>query len=876
MKEKQQQLLFDKGITNVPSDALCSDNALAESIGMVYDNGEHRVIQKPEEFMTESKKILFVHKFDTYTHYILFYEIGNVNVLAWRTENDTTPHYICNPSDMPQITAIGKTLIVNDSSDVKYYLWKQDNYMDLGVIPVPNPEYQMCKFEANANSIYVKNPIDAPGYGDSEYWYKERTDVVKHTMSFEGIFNTTKDFDSGAREPGDESAAWQEKHQEDYNNLVLGCYSKNKKSVAENNCFCNPFFVRIALELYDGTYYHIGAPMLMLPSVESNSWVRLSGGFNFTLYTICRQLAVKQSVDYTDWSDIVKDVVLFVSDDIDVNETTMDIPIYQSHGTFEAKSFCSDSIGGTWILENINAGNAFSDLKHTDTQDTLRYHFNPFKPRTNTDMNASIEGVSIFHRLCSLGIDAIDWISTREKIEKHTLENINTQEQLQYDDYFSGCPLKSGYLYAYNSRLNLANVARGFFGGYNYDAVYDVDIDINGAIKRIGHSDIVSNKAQCFYFFYPDPRAKKCGNHDLKEHPGLNGAYYFKGLQALISQGDNASSGAGTNSGTPSPAFSGNYESLQNYILTSEANNPFSFLAGGYNRVGTDEVLAITANTHALSEGQFGQHPLIVFSRNGIWAMALDGTGLFVSIHPVSREVCNNPKSVIQTDGAVFFSSDKGLMVIVGSQVKCVSEQLSGKTQEFTIGETPYEDRLVINYGNFCELLKKSFIAYDYRDSLLWILNDESPVCYVYSIKSGTFAHYDFGDTQITNVANNYPDFLLQDSSKVYSLTGRKDINEDSDDYSAAMVTRSMKLENALALKSIMQVKHIHDMNDNATLALRIFASNNLKNWVELRSLRGTPWKYYRFSYDFANLKATDRFAGTMLITQERRTDKLR
>ena len=65
-------------------------------------------------------------------------------------------------------------------------------------------------------------------------------------------------------------------------------------------------------------------------------------------------------------------------------------------------------------------------------------------------------------------------------------------------------------------------------------------------------------------------------------------------------------------------------------------------------------------------------------------------------------------------------------------------------------------------------------------------------------------------------------------------------------------------------------------MNTNGTLALRIFASNNIKNWVELSSLRGTPWKYYKFQYNFANMIATDRFAGTMIVTQERRTDKIR
>jgi hypothetical protein len=66
------------------------------------------------------------------------------------------------------------------------------------------------------------------------------------------------------------------------------------------------------------------------------------------------------------------------------------------------------------------------------------------------------------------------------------------------------------------------------------------------------------------------------------------------------------------------------------------------------------------------------------------------------------------------------------------------------------------------------------------------------------------------------------------------------------------------------------------ETTQKGTMTLRIFASNNLDNWVELHSLRGTPWKYYRFRFDFANMKATDRFAGTMLITQERRTNKLR
>ena len=52
---KQQQLLFDKGITYVPSDVLCSDNALSECVGMTYENGEMKPIQKAKEFITSAK-----------------------------------------------------------------------------------------------------------------------------------------------------------------------------------------------------------------------------------------------------------------------------------------------------------------------------------------------------------------------------------------------------------------------------------------------------------------------------------------------------------------------------------------------------------------------------------------------------------------------------------------------------------------------------------------------------------------------------------------------------------------------------------------------------------------------------------------------------
>jgi hypothetical protein len=218
-------------------------------------------------------------------------------------------------------------------------------------------------------------------------------------------------------------------------------------------------------------------------------------------------------------------------------------------------------------------------------------------------------------------------------------------------------------------------------------------------------------------------------------------------------------------------------------------------------------------------------------------------------------------------------------MVLVGADVKCMSEQFKGAFQDF---------------------LETAKIAYDYRDALLWIFGDKAS-CYVYAIKSATLHKSNAlaqNDTVAISVVNDYPDNIIQVGSKVYSLTGKPEEHVDPLTYNAIMETRPMKLENALALKSIMQIRHIcqfspytvtethedpetHEEVETETtqrgsMTLRIFASNNLDSWVELHSLRGTPWKYYKFRFDFADMKATDRFAGTMLITQERRTNKLR
>ena len=799
------------------------------------------------------KTLLYIHVYNDQKRYIVL----DGTSLKWGTNASgtyTPGGNLFTVTGTPKITSIGKILIVSDSSGMRCFLWKDSSYTS---ITFPFPEIKM----------------------DAKLGYPAAASF--HGGSVSGIIALRNISEGPIIIAGQGDA---------YNNLVVGLYSKNLNTIASKKGFAKPFAVRAALELYDGSYTFITNPVLLFPVLRSNSCGCFVGTWDdhqlvgsFCVDTYYSALYVKQTTDYSEYHDIVKDVVLFATKGVNIYDTSDDQPL---------------EILGTG--NDVPIGSCISlDFFNTDgkskyqTITSARATYSPYtclRKRDAADIRNDLEGDTIFYRLCSLGLKPYNnYVNVASLMSDYVLTNIETQEQLG-DDYFSHCNLKSGLMYSYNSRLNLANVSRGVFEGYDFfmpfdansDSTYDfyVKIKLDTQTIWVEHTAQTSQK-QGIFFFYPDNRAEhvRIFKHvsgggtecvcdaDLKESETLNGAYYFRGYpdsttdEVVVSGVD-----------TPTPN-NGAFELLPNYVIQSEVNNPFVFKAAGYFKVGTGKILAMSSITQALSEGQFGQFPLLVFSESGIWTLAVASTGYYSSVHPMSREVAliDNP-CITQTDGAVFFASEKGLMVVVGAQVKCVSEQLSGKANGINISD-----------GAFQDYLKNAFIAYDYRDSLLWIFNPNSgyaTYCYIYSMKTGTFAKYYF-TSAITNIVDNYPDYLLQSGTSVFSLLNRPNINsteESANTYTATMITRPMKLENALALKSIMQVKHIHDMQ--GSLTLRIFASNKLSqsdsDWVELFSLRGVPWKYYKFRYDFTGLKATDRFAGTMLITQERRTDKLR
>ena len=845
---KQNAVSYSSGMSNVPNNLLCSDDSCSEVVGLTSENGEMRPIQKAKKVFdvpSGTNKMLYVHQLQNKKVYIylsLLHTEGYADIVQIdyivNHESGTSVYltqlgnveYV-NPDDV-KVESIGNTLIVSSGKEIKYFLWKGSYYDSLGnKIPEPQVKFWLG--------------------GDIE-------EHVESTLSSEVINQSSYN-----------NLSIKTDKEEDWNNVVYGDFYKLLNKVNQKKAFFSPFFALAALEMYDGSYYMATSPVALYPNFAVTFCSKIHHGSEMQTKMRAYELHFSQSTNYDSWSDIVKNVTIFVTEGINPCDMSQDADL-TNVGASNSTS--------TGFLQAAGTRTQFTLYTNEESDGT--YVYKVLNSKTDADIVKEMSELSVFYKLCDVGTIIHSSRSTAKFITAHTIENITVQTRLDVDggEYFDHTQRFGETIYSYNGRLHIANIRRSFFDGFeqfiskdnNTTHTVSVAIETPMGTKIVSKSGVTGSVGH--YFYYPDPRAKYVkiatqGESDivlfLEEHSGLNGAYCIKSPLVTLTS-DTGATFPSTN------LFTGDYELLPNKVMVSEVDNPFVFRARGYNTVGKGEVVAITSNTSALSEGQFGQFPLLAFATDGIWALGTNSTGTYSTIAPMSREVCNNAKSVTQTDSAVFFTSEKGLMVVVGSQVKCVSEQMNGKHDSWGANNDHPE-------VTFKEFLEDCFIAYDYRDSMLWVANDTYDyTCYVYNIKAGTWAMVDVTNT-IKAVISDYPDTLLQDDAgHILSLLSRKDQNKDTGSYGASITTRPMKFGNALTLKSIRQTKHLMSMNKNATLQVMLYASNDCRQWVQLQSLRGKPWKYYRVKYFFDNMKATDRFIGTVFVTQESRNDKLR
>lgn len=657
--------------------------------------------------------------------------------------------------------------------------------------------------------------------------------------------------------------------------------------------------------------------------------------FDYQIAALCH------SIDYSvvnsgildtlnSWKDIVKSIDVFISK-----------PIY----TYDQNGLCKGIAKSDTDLQDVYSICQLSNRKDSSYEFPLRYQslgfldalgqtkdveiINELKtchiklPSIDpAKVKSDISDTSNFYFLHSISIESLSKIRKKIEVPEDYLQSLLNREVMT-DDYRSHDKLIPRRSFVYNSRLNLADIKASLFAGFNpcaimpysdgyiswvtnpdgasEDKTYDIEIYYH--IRQNGHeitvrSDSTKIAAKCpvLWIFYPNNNAFKAtlvvtlednsrsiSSIDLTPHPTLEGAYWIGRLEKGYK---NLNLWAGKDK-TPVESTS-RLVSLDSKIYTSEVNNPFLFPIANINTVGSGHVFSICSAARPLSQGQFGQFPLYAFTDQGVWALEVSSTGSYSARQPITRDVCINPEAITQIDSAVLFPTDRGLMIISGSQTQCLTDIINDN-YPMSPSDLPYfteilesEDRNNIFPNKiipFPEFLKDCGIIYSYVRQHIILFNASQKYAYVFSLKS---REWGICSSNIAYAVNNYPNALavLDNNSVVNYSSLSNQLMESS--VPCFLITRPVKLDAPDVLKTLRTVIQRGNFTKGHIKSI-IYASRDLVNWHPLyssdshivRGFSGTPYKYFRIAI-ICSLTADESISGASIEFIPRFNNKIR
>lgn len=925
---ERKNISFQYGIHRSPSAA--NEGELSECINLEVHNGEITPSVMPEVAFTlsEGDKLLFVHKSGNYKNFI----IQRGSNLCWFPDEDKDSVSTIGEITPKSIHSVGNTLVVLSENSMEYILFKSGNYKRIGSKP------PFCSISFGLNGIYefrissftiegsgAASTIDTSGFITGlETYFKDGT--IPEDVSFSWMKDRI------------ETEEYVSPLDEQYVNKMTECGMGMINDLISDNTklgrFTNSFYVRYAYRMYDGSHYMHSAPILMPVStfgpVLSPTYIEEKEAD----HTIGMELLMPSaSLDYKvvgfydeegsevtpelilDWEDIVKGVDIFVSKPVYAHK--QDGFVWGYTGKTDEMLYSLAFPGKNNVITADNIGNLLKDIYKNNTYSDININKDViFTVEKDSEYLSKIEDTSLFYKVSEF--NSVNYLSSSllndfrlpVDIEDDVLTTLEQQEVLE-DDYDSHNKIIPSFAHVYNGRLNISGIRTKVFSGYPMESMvpytYDPDstnhfwyiqtlLEMEGReITVVSESNVKLHEKPAF-IYYPNSKAKEftlnryngtsgdpgfttltyyTAIFGASPHKLLNGSYY---LSSTFGIGDSYT--LITSSGSPQPSGDP-YISYPNKIYTSEVNNPFFFSLSGRNSIGTGEIIAITSNTKAISPGQFGEYPLIVFSSDGVWAMQTGEEGLYYSVHPISKDICINP-NVLQTDGPVLFATENGLHSIISDNVENISLHIKGRPEQVNIPSV--DERFsalslaATDNSTFNEFIADAVFSFDYINRRVLISNPEKAFAYVLSMDSGMYSKLVLlnGDSPVVlgKAINAYPEVFMQSGNDIYGFVSDKDNPENI--YQGIMITRPLVFSDPLAMKSVSDLRLIyHKTKQQTSCKYAMLVSNDGRTWVQRSSLRGRSFKYFRFAV-YASLSDTDAFQGMSIMYDYRRTHKLR
>lgn len=872
MEIKRIQL---RGISRTPSDRLTKDGGVAESLNLYLEEGESAPVLKPKDKTeilhipdTSGIEKVFIHKTQSREVYIL----ADSQSVGYYEEQDGESVYVnifnMNGESAVDIVSVGNTLIVSTSEHVHYALYINGEYKYLGTkIPEPFIEFYTTPTgvaESLGEEIADGDEIDDDTWRfEQEAWDEALADIREGKTS-----NATDQVIS-------------------IQNQLWGLLAKLTRSVKGRGLFCAPLFARYAVRLYDGSYIYQSTPILL--GAGASEYYGLKGYHSITAGSTYLSASIPypfgayatfRKWDIEGWEDIIESLDIFLSTDVN-------FPLINS-----------DIISMT--------------PEEGDSLDTYAYF--TFDSQ-NTSLEDQLLSKSNFYKIASFRRDELSEIEGGYNLSKGhnvvTQDGLVTNERLpDYDQ--ADMQVIPDKLETYNNSVLAIGGYRILPTGHPFiqspstiGGTYDQSVIMrysipspDGSVKKVYsrnyngdytiHSTLGTMRGM---LFYPNPKCNKVEifmNGDvrhiaMKPHPFLNYAYAYWGIDKEY---DDLPSQDVSMDEEEFIIEEDRKEMVDNKIHLSALNNPFYF---PNNRAFTfdSNILATAVATAALSQGQFGQFPLYVFTEDGIWAMETASDGSFTSSKPMQREVCINPDSITPIDNAVLFMTNKGLMHIQGSQISNLSEHMNGR--HYAIEESA---KIIIDtqegYEGFIDILadstpfmtfmKNASIGYDYPGRRIICFNENESYQYVYKFDTQSWHkvyHSDY--KKIIYPLNSYPRceaFAITEKGYMRIIDLSTDRTNSLMPEKGIVATRPFDLDEPDVFKTITDAR-IRGQYAKGAVKFILLGSNDGINFRTISTLRGKSWKLFRIII-LADLDAIERISWIDIQYETRFTNRLR
>ncbi len=890
-----------QGLSNSPSDNSVQDGELGTCLNLIPEDGELKPIAEPElaereGFLVSSDyEIMYVHKViheeEIHSHYImLFTDPDDETCWSWYwTEKggDGQPCYIEGiPFDFKvnSVTATGNILCLVGDSDTWYVFWDRDKQI---YKPFNLSQFKLSitiEMNSTTEEVLSKN-IQLK---DEEFW-----DLFeKHYIDDD----KTEEYAYPIRTKANKTV-------EIFNQC--DAYINKRLEELGDEYFKYSTLLVAAVRLYDGTYINF-SPLAILDATQVGAgnedygynrvipnftyWInRDSSGFTpmpkkskgISAYTGFSKFWIYAYCDIGDYETLIDGVDVFVTkcesflnikDSVYIGKpetyqkewysSTIPIPYLQStdfNNQFDGLQFYK-----TLHIANGQLGQKFPLKRVLGTEESLSLA-NPYAKHIGGKV------VSNYNNRLHIG-NIVESIKQSDYTLPYYKVTEDTESDLIYDLVLEFTDDNGNALYfsIAEQTVSLHNLIMSIpVNGYNSLTVYSRLLNQDSTFtysKDIFKLHSSSNTGYSYYVYCDRTKGlKKFGlGHDELKKEEFNDVW-------------NKSSSA-KNIISRSPSL----------IKVSEAENPLVFPASNSVQVGSSVIKAMAANTRPITEGQFGDAPLYVFTDEGTWMLMLSAEGKYQARQPVNRDVCSNPKGILQIDDAVLFPTERGIMMQTGSTSKLITDVLDGTVFDYTqlykeeyskkilaVGDIP-ED--AIKYVPFRQFMQGADMVYDYYDGRIIVFNPSYRYAYVYSLKSGMWGTM---ESDIKKRINIYPE--------AYAINGNNQIvdfyqSQPTDAVRYFLCTRPMAISGAEVYKTMFScIARGYFRNEIGKCGMALYGSNDLFRWFPistsvnkyLRGMCGSPYKYFRLAL-IGSLLPEERLNGLSADFQERWQNKLR